>query len=295
MKRSIIFLFVLLSSGWLYANHWTPEDAQFEDNMTLTGVIVINGEEQQSADYEVGAFCGDECRGSVLPTYFSPTQRYIIQLTIFGEMGDLLTFKIYDHSQGVELDVESPEAVTFNGDSYGSLGNPYVLHFTSTAAVTYQVAVSASPVEGGTVTGGGTFELGQTCTMTAVPNEGYLFVNWTEMGEVVSSEATYSFTVTEDRVLVANFIVETPVHDEVVITLLPGWNWISYLLKTERPLSEALVNLTPEANDVIKGMASTSMFKQGSWQGNLDKMVPGVGYMYYNNSTLTKTFTYPNE
>ena len=41
--------------------------------------------------------------------------------------------------------------------------------------------------------------------MTATPNDGYLFKNWTKNGVVVSTENPYSFTVTEDIELVANF------------------------------------------------------------------------------------------
>ena len=77
------------------------------------------------------------------------------------------------------------------------------------------ISVSSSPEEGGTVSGDGMFGFGTTCTVTAIPNEGYSFMYWTENGNVVSSDANYSFTVTEDRDLVANFslpltiIVET--------------------------------------------------------------------------------------
>ena len=55
-------------------------------------------------------------------------------------------------------------------------------------------------------TNGREYYQGQTCFVTAVPNDGYDFLNWTENGEVVSSDAEYSFTVTENRNLVANFI-----------------------------------------------------------------------------------------
>ncbi len=71
----------------------------------------------------------------------------------------------------------------------------------------YTITASANPVEGGTVSEGGTFQLGQTCSLTATANEGYTFVNWTENGEVVSTEATYSFLVVNDRDLVANFML----------------------------------------------------------------------------------------
>ncbi|MBR4392373.1 MAG: PKD domain-containing protein, partial [Bacteroidales bacterium] len=77
------------------------------------------------------------------------------------------------------------------------------------SAVTYTITTTANPTEGGTVSGAGTFEQGETCTLTATANEGYTFVNWTEDGEAVSAEATYTFDVTADRELVANFTLNS--------------------------------------------------------------------------------------
>ena len=57
----------------------------------------------------------------------------------------------------------------------------------------------------GTIIGGGTYQAGSTCTLTAMANEGFVFLNWAEDGEEVSTEATYSFVVNENRNLVANF------------------------------------------------------------------------------------------
>jgi len=70
---------------------------------------------------------------------------------------------------------------------------------------TYVITVEANPGEGGTVGGGGTFEHGEEITVTASPETGYSFVNWTEDGTEVSTDQNYTFTVTEDRQLVANF------------------------------------------------------------------------------------------
>ena len=69
----------------------------------------------------------------------------------------------------------------------------------------YTITVSAAPRDGGTVTGGGTYQEGQSCTVTATPNNGYTFTNWTENGNVVSTNANYTFTVTGNRTLVAQF------------------------------------------------------------------------------------------
>ncbi|MBR5982409.1 MAG: InlB B-repeat-containing protein [Bacteroidales bacterium] len=76
-------------------------------------------------------------------------------------------------------------------------------------AITYNISASANPVEGGTIDGTGDYTYGQNVTLTAVANTGYHFVNWTENGNEVSTDAEYSFTATEGRTLVANFEINT--------------------------------------------------------------------------------------
>ncbi len=66
-------------------------------------------------------------------------------------------------------------------------------------------AFSASPSAGGRVAGAGTFASGSSPTVTATANSGYTFANWTDNGAVVSSSASYTFTLTANRTLVANF------------------------------------------------------------------------------------------
>ena len=78
----------------------------------------------------------------------------------------------------------------------------YVAHFQIQS---YTITATANLSNGGTATGGGTYSYGQSCTLTATPNQGYTFTNWTENGNVVSSNAVYTFTVNGNRTLVANF------------------------------------------------------------------------------------------
>ena len=92
-------------------------------------------------------------------------------------------------------------AVSVKGVNYG-----VELSFTTG----YTISVSCSPSEGGTVIGSGIYQEGQSCTLTATANTGYTFSNWTEKDAVISTDATYSFTVDADRALVANFELETP-------------------------------------------------------------------------------------
>ena len=87
---------------------------------------------------------------------------------------------------------------------------PYIQDITvGGGGTTYNINVSANPSNGGTVTGGGTYNQGASCTVTATANNGYTFTNWTENGNVVSTQASYTFTVTGNRTLVANFQAQT--------------------------------------------------------------------------------------
>ena len=80
----------------------------------------------------------------------------------------------------------------------------YVANFTQ-QTTSYTITATASPSNGGTVTGAGTYTSGSTATLTATPNTGYTFSNWTKNGTVVSTNASYSFTVTGNASYVANF------------------------------------------------------------------------------------------
>jgi hypothetical protein len=72
-------------------------------------------------------------------------------------------------------------------------------------ALLYSVAASASPAQGGSATGGGVFLSGTSVTVVAATNSGYAFVNWAENGTPVSPSPDYTFTLTTDRALTANF------------------------------------------------------------------------------------------
>ena len=124
---------------------------------------------------------------------------------MFGDSGQEFTFKLYDHSIEQELDLYSPPAILFNEEGYGNKANPYILNFKTTP--TYTITIDANPVSGGTISGGGDYDSGTSCTLTATPNTGYHFVNWTKDGTQVSTDASYTFIVTENATYVANFML----------------------------------------------------------------------------------------
>lgn len=84
---------------------------------------------------------------------------------------------------------------------------------------TVNIAASASPAAGGSVSGGGNIEQGTSCTLRATANSGYRFVAWKENGSVVSSSATYTFTASANRTLVAEFEVYVPENNFEDVTI----------------------------------------------------------------------------
>lgn len=70
-----------------------------------------------------------------------------------------------------------------------------------------RVTTTVADSEKGTATTGGRegFIAGETVTLTATAKSGYQFDCWVINGEVVSSDATYSFTVTADTTVEARF------------------------------------------------------------------------------------------
>ena len=207
MRRYLSIFLFLLFAGSVRANHWEPDPHQYPFNMNVIGVIEINGIELAAEGFEVGAFCGDECRGSEMLTFYEGLDRYLVFMTIYGQSGDAFSFKLYDHSTQRELELTPPETLPFTANAIvGALHDPYVISFSGGMGV---ITANAVPEEGGTVTGGGAYWIGETCTLQAVANEGYTFVEWTENGQQVSAEPTLSIFVMESHDLQANFSVNS--------------------------------------------------------------------------------------
>jgi hypothetical protein len=125
---------------------------------------------------------------------------------------------------GIEVSVSAVYPFTVTAD------RTLVANF---APITYVIATSASPGAGGTTSGDGIYNSGDSVTVQASANAGYRFVNWTEGGVEVSPLASYAFAASADRTLVANFAPTAPVleisaatatrnHGQVDVTVLIG-------------------------------------------------------------------------
>ena len=98
-----------------------------EGNFTMDVIGTIDGERCDSA-YEIGVFCGDECRLSmpysstaIMYEYFG----FYSALTINGVSGENFSFRLYDHRNNVEVGaLARPNELPYVADKhYGSFNN----------------------------------------------------------------------------------------------------------------------------------------------------------------------------
>ena len=94
--------------------------------------------------------------------------------------------------------VTEPSTYTSNIDFNNTTNNQGNTTRAATLIVNpkqYRLTVNASPPAYGTVSGGGTFVEGSSVTVAATPKGSHSFVNWTKNGSVVSTSASYTFTM----------------------------------------------------------------------------------------------------
>jgi hypothetical protein len=144
-----------LSAASTVVNRWTPDIYKYPNTMTMTSVVLDENIEQHSDMLEIGAFAANgECRGSVILQHepLVPSHPYLGFLMLFGENGDRLTFKVYNHANGEEYSADN--VVSFASDAiHGTPLNPYQIHslITGLEAVggdgsSSEIAVYPNPV-----------------------------------------------------------------------------------------------------------------------------------------------------
>lgn len=95
---------------------------------------------------------------------------------------------------------------------YGTIPTENKYKVSATAGAGGSVSIKNGSSE---VTSGTEVEANTSLTFTATPSEGYEFVNWTDASNTaVSTNATYTTTVTAAIALTANFKAKTPVTPE---------------------------------------------------------------------------------
>ena len=150
------------------------------------------------------------------------------------------------------------------------------------------ITLVADLPEGGEVIGAGTYEGGASCTVTATPNEGYYFVNWTENGKVVSSDASFNFIVTGDRALTARFALDGIIDfADTNVKAICVANWDT---NGDGELSYSEANSVMSIGEMFRGHTEIISFEELQYFTNLSSICSNA----FNGCSGLTSLVFPN-
>ena len=205
---------------------------------------------------------------------------------VISESGNTSTSDFTHYELEVTLEDNSWHEYTVDLSAYSGMGYIAIRHYNcydQHLLYVDDITIVEGEIETGEVSA--TYYEGETCTVTATPNTGYGFVNWTENDVAVSTDASYTFTVTADRNLVANF-AEVATQ---TVSLIKGINWWTPTVNvTLEQLEAALGTSGLLINSQDGGFAE---YANGSWSGTLTSIEPGKMYKIETSAACSLTLT----
>lgn len=123
---------------------WTVESKSHPSVMPVICQVQHDGTPLPCDEYEIAAFCGDECRGvGVVVDGW-------VMMSVFGNVGEEISFRIY--SDFCHKESRLSHTLVFTENPVGSLKAPYVFDSTSTSVEDISDGSYRVSVENGTIT-----------------------------------------------------------------------------------------------------------------------------------------------
>lgn len=94
-------------------------------------------------------------------------------------------------------------------------------NFQSQSGTTkYTLTTIASPTDGGSITGAGTYDAGSVVTLTAIPSAGYTFTGWS--GDASGTASSTTVTISSNKTVTANFSITSFTLSATVVPAAGG-------------------------------------------------------------------------
>ncbi|MCL2072400.1 MAG: T9SS type A sorting domain-containing protein [Marinilabiliaceae bacterium] len=132
---------------------WEVNISNYSSTMTMTARVVHDDIELASELIEIGAFSGDECRGTAFLQYVENLNRYVAFLMIYGNGNEPIKLKVFDHATETEHNANN-STINFASDAiFGNPTNPYMIGLGTTvvdinAINMSQITVYPNPTTG---------------------------------------------------------------------------------------------------------------------------------------------------
>lgn len=298
---------------------WSVDPTLYDHNMTIIGQVYIGGILMENSESMVAAFIGGECRGIASPTKVRGAA--YVSLPIYGhdvadrDANKPVSFRIWDASRGVaytdaRIALEGIDTlIIFHQDTLiGNYDMPAI--WTKSDKVEQLISVH----ENWNWIALGVQPETQYCDLLFADYSGwgillkdrntYIQSNGAEWkGNLEPAENTmYKMKITrtpstKEATLQKQFSIrgQQPALKDMPVVLEKGWNWIAYTPLTTKRINSALAGARPKAGDIIKSQTAVSIYGTSGWEGTLQSLESGHGYLYYSTEDKVKSFTYPED
>ena len=135
MKTTLRILMLCLCCAqpfWAHAQntHWSVNIYDYQYDMTAYLALTADGEAVTDySDYEIAAFCGDECRGVATIQTAEGNSYCYLRIRSNQASGEDITFKVYVKDTGREVAVEGTTMTFSSNTVQGMPSSPVVLNF----------------------------------------------------------------------------------------------------------------------------------------------------------------------
>ena len=115
MKNYIkVFIFFIISGIYSQSPDWSVNTSNFQYSMTITTFLNVNGTTLTNSNDKVGAFVNNENRGEATVVYNANAKKYLAYLTVYGNTGETINFKIYDSQNNQIVTTTQTEVFAIN-------------------------------------------------------------------------------------------------------------------------------------------------------------------------------------
>ncbi len=218
-------------------------------------------------------------------------------------------------------DTTNPSCFLSNGmpggiEIWGITFSDSTITFNFGQPVTHEVTLISDPPNGGITSGQGFYQNYDSVSVSATPNSGYIFMNWTENDNVISTDPLFTFSISDNRQLVANFVSFTMICDTisnfegtaVINTWLDGGyasghnysNWTQFaerFINVSQPQVDGMqVKVAVASNNFSESQVIFKLYEDGPIPGNVlsSKIVPlstltagEWNYIEFDNPVIT--------
>lgn len=275
-QSSVVTVSAVPAAGYTFLN-WTESDngpavsnsASYQFTMNGNRTLIANFEPIPIGQFAVVLSANPTAGGTTIGAGSFDAGSSV---TVSARVNAGYTFVDWTEN-GVRVSTSSNIQFTLNAN------RNFVANFRAIPASQFAVLLTSSPAAGGTTDGEGAYAAGTSVTITSVANTGYTFTNWTDQasGAVVSASPSYTFALTANRTLVANFLLNTYT---LTVTAVNGTVSKAPDQATYNHGSNVVLTATPAAGYVFS-----------SWSGDATGTTNPLTVNMTSNKNITANFT----